>query len=75
MFGSLSLPTCVPPYLIVEYALHHMLNDHLFQKIKLIERYKFNYLIIILTFSLTCRLKLSFNKVYSTREIFNLIGG
>jgi hypothetical protein len=39
-----------------------LLNHHLFQKLKLIGRGKFNYLINTLTLSLTCGLILSLNK-------------
>jgi hypothetical protein len=39
-----------------------MLNYHLFQKLKLIGRCKFDHLIITLKFPLTCGLKLPFNR-------------
>jgi hypothetical protein len=39
-----------------------MLNYNLFQKFKLIGKYKFNYLINTLTPSFTCGFKLNFNK-------------
>jgi hypothetical protein len=52
-----------------------MLNYQLSQKLKLIGRGKFNHLTITLTLILTCGLKLLFNRLGPTREIFNLNGG
>jgi hypothetical protein len=43
-------------------SMKYVLNQHLFQKLKLIGRGKFNYLINTLTFPLTCGLGLPFNR-------------
>jgi hypothetical protein len=47
---------------LMTFSSDTMLKHHFSQNLKLIERDKFNHLIITLTLTLTCELKLSFNK-------------
>jgi hypothetical protein len=55
-------PDQFPMYLYHTRDTYILLNYQLFQKLKLIEGNKFNYLIISLTFFFTCKLKLPFNR-------------